>query len=238
MPERPRNARQQTLLRMPERFKDGEDAQEDVTAPKTKNAMYMNQSFMSMIANVGSTSKSRPEGAPGEPSLTSHLEDIQGEESDDGIQNNSTVAGFRISKPLLRETNHLMSQSLPGLRRPAPRNLARTLMAENMSSSQILTRPKPGQEPIPISIPEDTDEHESEGDGEDDAHDTQHEKEEEEEQGTGMEDLVEEDCLEKSQEEDAETDLAEKLAHMFAFPEVEEVIAGKQSFCSCQSDIY
>ncbi|KAI9830257.1 MAG: hypothetical protein M1819_005784 [Sarea resinae] len=39
---------------IPERFKDGNDAQDDVTAPKGKMAPYMNQSLFSMIAAAGS----------------------------------------------------------------------------------------------------------------------------------------------------------------------------------------
>ena len=46
--------RQPPPVDLPERFKDGADAQEDVTAPKGKNAQYMNQSVFSMIAAAGS----------------------------------------------------------------------------------------------------------------------------------------------------------------------------------------
>lgn len=44
-------------LDMPERFKDGDDAQEDVTAPKWNNATSMNQSLFSMIARAGQQSQ-------------------------------------------------------------------------------------------------------------------------------------------------------------------------------------
>ena len=44
-------------LDVPERFKDGDDAQEDVTAPKRNNAMSMNQSLFSMIARAGQHSQ-------------------------------------------------------------------------------------------------------------------------------------------------------------------------------------
>ena len=40
-------------LDIPERFKDGDDAHEDVTAPKQNNAVSMNQSLFSMIARAG-----------------------------------------------------------------------------------------------------------------------------------------------------------------------------------------
>ena len=38
----------------PERFQEGDDADIDVTAPRSRRARYMNHSFLSMIANVGS----------------------------------------------------------------------------------------------------------------------------------------------------------------------------------------
>lgn len=44
-------------LDVPERFKDGDDAQEDVTAPKRNNTMSMNQSLFSMIARAGQQSQ-------------------------------------------------------------------------------------------------------------------------------------------------------------------------------------
>lgn len=44
-------------LDIPERFKDGDDAHEDVTAPKRNNAMSMNQSIFSMIARAGQQSQ-------------------------------------------------------------------------------------------------------------------------------------------------------------------------------------
>ncbi|KAF2878122.1 sterol 3-beta-glucosyltransferase [Massariosphaeria phaeospora] len=44
-------------LDIPERFKDGEDAHEDVTAPKRNNTVSMNQSIFSMIARAGQQSQ-------------------------------------------------------------------------------------------------------------------------------------------------------------------------------------
>ncbi|EAT90042.2 hypothetical protein SNOG_03311 [Parastagonospora nodorum SN15] len=44
-------------LDIPERFKDGDDAQEDVTAPKRSDAMSMNQSIFSIIARAGGQSQ-------------------------------------------------------------------------------------------------------------------------------------------------------------------------------------
>jgi sterol 3beta-glucosyltransferase len=44
-------------LDIPERFKDGDDAHEDVTAPKRNDTMSMNQSIFSMIARAGQQSQ-------------------------------------------------------------------------------------------------------------------------------------------------------------------------------------
>lgn len=41
-------------MEIPERFKDGDDAEEDCTAPKGQNGVYMNQSVFGMIAAAGS----------------------------------------------------------------------------------------------------------------------------------------------------------------------------------------
>jgi sterol 3beta-glucosyltransferase len=44
-------------LDIPERFKDGDDAEDDVTAPKKNNTISMNQSIFSMIARAGQQSQ-------------------------------------------------------------------------------------------------------------------------------------------------------------------------------------
>jgi sterol 3beta-glucosyltransferase len=44
-------------LDIPERFKDGDDAHEDVTAPKRNDTVSMNQSIFSMIARAGQQSQ-------------------------------------------------------------------------------------------------------------------------------------------------------------------------------------
>ncbi|KAF2495161.1 UDP-glucose:sterol glycosyltransferase [Lophium mytilinum] len=52
-----RKEHKRVSLDIPERFKDGEDAQEDVTAPKSKETMAMNQSLFSMITRAGGRSQ-------------------------------------------------------------------------------------------------------------------------------------------------------------------------------------
>lgn len=218
--DRPRSTRQTTLLRMPEKFNDGEDAQEDVAAPKTKGAMYMNQSFMSIIANVGSTSNFRPDARQdvlqGLATTTEDNEDendVGGEGFDEGIH----TAGFM--KPRVRQD--LISQSVPSLERPPPKHFARTRMSDTMSSSQILMRPRSGDEqvvePSVVKTGEDTSSKECVPTQEPSV----------DEDSTGMDDLVEEGYMEESQEQTAEARLADQIAHMFGFAEVENVLAGE-----------
>jgi sterol 3beta-glucosyltransferase len=52
-----RRSSKRVSLDIPERFKDGADAEDDVTAPKKSNAVSMNQSIFSMIARAGQQSQ-------------------------------------------------------------------------------------------------------------------------------------------------------------------------------------
>jgi sterol 3beta-glucosyltransferase len=65
---------------IPERFKDGDDAHVDVTAPKRNNTMSMNQSVFSMIARAGQQSQTDL-GA---------MHNIDSADSDDGGQGHTT----------------------------------------------------------------------------------------------------------------------------------------------------
>lgn len=53
----PRRATRGLSLDVPERFQDGDDAHEDVTAPRGNNTISMNQSLFSMIARAGQQSQ-------------------------------------------------------------------------------------------------------------------------------------------------------------------------------------
>ena len=60
MTKKPRDSEKEPRrlsLDIPERFKDGDDADEDVTAPKKNNTISMNQSIFSMIARAGQQSQ-------------------------------------------------------------------------------------------------------------------------------------------------------------------------------------
>lgn len=145
---------------MPARFhEDCEDENEDVTAPKRKDTLSMNQPFLAMIARAGQQSQT---------DLTATVEEDSGD-SDGGSPQRAPVYGFdgasrlsRISKSNIfqrpsREpdrntltkhrrglSDHKLIQSLPRLKMPSRKtNQAETQVAQDMSSSQILAPPEP-----------------------------------------------------------------------------------------------
>ncbi|KAF2195481.1 glycosyltransferase family 1 protein [Zopfia rhizophila CBS 207.26] len=155
-----RRESQRVSLDIPERFKDGDDAQEDVTAPKRKDIMSMNQSIFSMIARAGQQSQT---------DLATMQEVDSGDSDDDGkraVPYHSFDGAARLSrlntandfrKPLddLEDTRtlegkhrralseHKLLRSLPKLKFSGRKEDKRTSLAtERMSSSQILP-PRP-----------------------------------------------------------------------------------------------
>lgn len=79
-------------LDIPERFKDGDDAEDDVTAPKRSNTVSMNQSIFSMIARAGQQSQT---------DLGTMQEVDSGDSEDEGKRNmpyHSLDAAARISR--------------------------------------------------------------------------------------------------------------------------------------------
>jgi sterol 3beta-glucosyltransferase len=77
---------------IPERFKDGDDAHVDVTAPKRNNTMSMNQSVFSMIARAGQQSQTD----------LGTMHNIDSADSDDGgqgrIPHHSLDSAARLSR--------------------------------------------------------------------------------------------------------------------------------------------
>ncbi|KAL5118466.1 Sterol 3-beta-glucosyltransferase [Pleosporales sp. CAS-2024a] len=145
-----------TSLDIPERFKDGEDADEDVTAPKRSDTMSMNQSIFSMIARAGGQSQINLGTMP---ELDSGDSDGEGKDMTAHRDRNgaarlsrlNTLAGLqipqRVSPPSKTgQASHRRSLSGNKLLRSLPklklssRNEARTqdYSADQMSSSQIL----------------------------------------------------------------------------------------------------
>ena len=137
----------------PERFKDGEDADIDVIAPKTRRVRYINQSFLSMIANVGSNNPPEPQAGLAEHPLhndfeehglraktTQSIADLRGRlpshRQDDAPQ---SQASEHIGSRMVRSTVNLASQPLPSqaIREPQVK-----YEEGDMTASQILP-PRP-----------------------------------------------------------------------------------------------
>ncbi|KAL1609820.1 Sterol 3-beta-glucosyltransferase [Nothophoma quercina] len=150
-------------LDIPERFKDGDDAEDDVTAPKRNNTMSMNQSIFSMIARAGQQSQT---------DLATMQEVDSGDSDEDGKKRqpyHSLDGAARLSRlssanDFQRQTEgsqdekprqdrqhrrvlsgHKLLRSLPKLK---SRKDARSEGQDQMSSSQLLPpRPPPSESP-------------------------------------------------------------------------------------------
>jgi sterol 3beta-glucosyltransferase len=151
---------------VPERFKDGDDAQEDVTAPKRNNTMSMNQSLFSMIARAGQQSQA---------DLGTMQEADSGDSEDEGkrqasyqldgaarLSRLSSANDFQVATEDLNEGNtgkgkhrrtlseNKLLRSLPKLK-VSSRKEGRPegQRAHPMSSSQFLPpKPPPSQSPV------------------------------------------------------------------------------------------
>ena len=106
----------QATMDIPERFRDGEDADEDCTAPPDHKA-YMNQSVFGMIAAAGSqvdfnarfdAQSSDEEDDSGEPSSQSSEKDVQVHKSRDKPAGKSEKHKRKFSE-------HKLLRSIPGL---------------------------------------------------------------------------------------------------------------------------
>lgn len=154
-PARRRREPRRVSLDMPARFReDGEDENEDVTAPKRKDTMSMNQPFLAMIARAGQQSQT---------DLSTMVEEDSGDSDNDGTQR-APIHGLdgasrlsRISKSNIfqrpsREPDRSTStkhrkvlsenkliHSLPKLKMPGRKaEQAETQATQDMSSSQFL----------------------------------------------------------------------------------------------------
>ncbi|KAI9822322.1 MAG: Sterol 3-beta-glucosyltransferase [Pycnora praestabilis] len=105
---------------VPEKFKDGEDANEDAAALKEKEAQYMNQSVFSMIAAAGSkadfhsrfdddTSDSDEEPQPEKQSIPSAVD----EHAKD--TNELQPKSLRLGNQSRKSSNHNLFKSIPKL---------------------------------------------------------------------------------------------------------------------------
>ncbi|KAF2201677.1 UDP-glucose:sterol glycosyltransferase [Delitschia confertaspora ATCC 74209] len=143
-------------LDIPDRFKDGDDAEDDVTAPKTKGAISMNQSMFSMIARAGQQSQ---------PDLATMPEVDSGDSDDAGkrklpyrglsgaarLSRLSTTTVFQrpkddtVHRRALSE--HKLLRSLPKLKISRKEGKKQGTIDE-MSSSQILPQRLLEEEPF------------------------------------------------------------------------------------------
>lgn len=147
-------------LDIPERFKDGDDAHEDVTAPKRSDTMSMNQSLFSMIARAGQQSQvdlstmhevdsgdSDGEDAKRAPyqslegaarlSRLSTMKDFQGMPEDPGLEKGEQ------SKHKRALSEHKLLRSLPKLKMSSKKqSRSEAQKTDQMSSSQFLP-PRP-----------------------------------------------------------------------------------------------
>jgi sterol 3beta-glucosyltransferase len=157
-------------LDVPERFRDGDDAQEDVTAPKRTNTMSMNQSLFSMIARAGQQSQAD----------LGTMQEVDSGDSDDGGKHKATYRNLdgaaRLSR--LSSANDFQSpaadfhdataekgkhrrtlsenkllRSLPKLKLSSRKEArSESHRADQMSSSQFLP-PKPSPDDLPSPPP-------------------------------------------------------------------------------------
>jgi len=107
----------QVTMDIPERFRDGDDAEEDCTAPPDSKA-YMNQSVFGMIAAAGSqvdfnarfdAQSSDDEDESGEPSLQSSEKDLH------VTKVRQDQRGGKPEKHKRKLSEHKLLRSIPGL---------------------------------------------------------------------------------------------------------------------------
>lgn len=168
-------------LDIPERFKDGEDAHEDVTAPKRSNTMSMNQSIFSMIARAGQQSQT---------DLGAMQEVDSGDSDEEGkrtVQYHSLDGAARLSRlssandfqsppddlegsraPQSKHrralSDHKLLRSLPKLRISSKKEVkSEGQPSDQMSSSQFLPPRLPDDAPTETSQGEPPSKHKSKG---------------------------------------------------------------------------
>ena len=82
-------------MEVPDRFRDGDDAQEDVCAPKDRSAQYMGQSVFAMMAAAGSTTDFRSRFDDGSSSGSDADGDVDGDAGGDIDQGEEKKEGAR-----------------------------------------------------------------------------------------------------------------------------------------------
>jgi sterol 3beta-glucosyltransferase len=145
-------------LDIPERFKDGDDAHEDVTAPKRNDTISMNQSLFSMIARAGQQSQVD----------LGTMQEVDSEDSDDDGKRKSPYRGLdgaarlsrlstandfqapsedapteKAAQPKHRRvlSDNKLLRSLPKLKMSSRKESRNSKNVDPMSSSQFLPPP-------------------------------------------------------------------------------------------------
>jgi sterol 3beta-glucosyltransferase len=150
-------------LDIPERFKDGEDAHEDVTAPKRNNTVSMNQSIFSMIARAGQQSQadlgamqevdSGDSDEEGKPKVQYHSLDGAARLSRLSSANDFQAQADNVKDGTAPQTKHRRAISDNKLLRSLRISSKKDVKSENqpsdqMSSSQFLP-PRPSEPASP-----------------------------------------------------------------------------------------
>lgn len=220
-------------MEIPERFQDGDDAHEDVTAPKNKEVMSMNQSIFSMIARAGQQSQT---DLAAMREVDSGDSDDEGKERDhyhslDGAARLSRIStsndfhqpagdldGARSSGSKHRRalSDHKLLRSLPKLKMSSRReSKIEEPTVDRMSSSQFLP-PKPSE--ADISLKQDSSKHKSKGSSQQEIH---------VEKRRVTDRKSRHGSTSSGTKGKTQVTLAYRLQQIFEFDDLEEVISGK-----------
>ena len=146
-PSQPSHLRRRASFRIPDKFRDGADADQDVTAPKSKRSRYMNQSFISLIANVGSSASFEPHFTLKDSGQTDGLSDLSPRLSLDEFKRKLGTSGSTVQteervpgNATARLSEREARRSVPDLKQhPYMSDTEDSAFKEDMTSSQILT---------------------------------------------------------------------------------------------------
>lgn len=150
-------------LDIPERFKDGDDAHEDVTAPKRSDTISMNQSLFSMIARAGQQSQVDlgtmhevdSGDSDGEDARKAPYQSLEGAarlsrlsttKDFHGMPEDSGLGKIEQTKHRRALSEHKLLRSLPKLKMSnRKQNRSEAQHTDQMSSSQFLP-PRPSKD--------------------------------------------------------------------------------------------
>jgi sterol 3beta-glucosyltransferase len=213
---------------IPERFRDGDDASEDVTAPKGQNTQYMNHSVFSMIAAAGSkvdfnarfdTDSSEGEG------------DESPAEAQQGVQEFANVAGddkhpgSLSSKHRRKVSGHRLFRSLPrpnmktGREKSSMSENNHGIQEEGMPSESAVAAATPRQVPVMSRLLEAEAQAQLSSLG----------------QESGLHEHDELEHVERGEARGSPTNLSTRLMEIFEYSEPEEVISGTSIRLHCET---